>query len=285
MWLVYPLIPEDVRQARRGLAVLLASSVLWYAAFAGVLVVWSGPLLNKVNAKFAPMPYEPTNWPSIFVLLAAVVATGLLRLLGYRMVRNVAGAVGAGEGLFIAGIGAVIWIGMIGMLYFGFSGLLAVAGVFAAAAELRFVRFPAQIFGLVVSAKAVTRVSWYFWGRTAWLAVVLFAGLVMLASHVSGEPLENTRETHGLDRPLEGHSPEFQFWTGVRNVMRIIFNALALTAIVTTPLVVAGYWTILIKTRNTVPKLLDPNAPLPPTPPPDREGYNYLKTILQNPGL
>ncbi len=285
MWLVYPVLPDDIRQARRGLLVLLASSALWFVAVAVVLALWPDAILYKVRAKFEPLPYEPTKWPPILTLLAAVAVTGVLRICGYRLVRNAAGAVGAGDGLYIATIGAGVWIATIGMLYFGISGLLAVVAAFSAAAELRFVRFPSQLFGLVVSEKATRQVSWYYWARTAWLALVLFAGLVMLVAHVSIEPLDGTRDMHGLARPLDSPSPDFQFWTGLRNVCRILFNALAMTAIVTLPVVVGGYWAILLKTRKHIAKLLDPNAPLAPTPPPDREGYDYLRQILKNPGM
>ena len=271
MWLVYPVTRDDIRRSRQGIILLLVASAVWYLTLALVLAIWADPVLYKVKQKFLSLPHQKTVWPPFLTLMVGFLLAGGLRLLGYRLCRNVAGAVGAADGIALATIGALAWISGMGTLYFGFSGLLAVVMVFGTAGELRFVRFAAALFGMVISPKQVRRLTWFFYARTAWLAIVLFAGLLMLCAHILTDIPKNP-----------GRSWE-QSVANVNNVLRIGFNVLAVTAIVTLPVITAAYWMILLTIRSTVGRLLDPTGPAVTPVEPPREGYDLLKQVLNSP--
>lgn len=271
MWLVYPVTPDDVRDTRRGVAALLVGSAVWYGALAAVLAVWADDVLIKVRNKFDTYPFMETNWIPFLILLAALVAAGGLRLLGYRLCRNVAGAVGSGDGLFHALIGGAIWTAAFLMLYFGFSGLLALVMAVGTAFEMKFLRFPGQLFGMVVSPIAVRRLSWFFYARTAWLAAVVAAALVLLIAHIL------------VDIPRNPGGPYEATVSRVNGVLKVVFNGFAVFAIVLLPAITFGYWAILRGIYQNVDKLLDPNGPAVMPEAPEREGHDLLKQVLQPP--
>lgn len=271
MWLVYPVTMDDVRDTRRGVIALLSGSAVWYGTLAAVLAVWAEDVLLKVRNKFDVMPWQETNWAPFLVLMGGLGVAGLLRFVGYRLCRNVAGAVGAGDGLFLAVIGGGVWVGSFLMLYFGFSGLLALVMVVGTAFELKFLRFPGQLFGMVVSPAAVRRLNWFFYARTAWLGAVVAAALVILVAHVL------------MDIPKNPNGPYEQTVVRVNGVLKVVFSALAAFAIVTLPLITLGYWAILFAVYRSVGRLLDPNGPTVMPEPPEREGYDLLRQVLQPP--
>ncbi len=51
----------------------------------------------------------------------------------------------------LAQIGGLIWLGACLTVYFGFTGFLGIVTAFGTAFELKFLRFPTQLFGMVVS--------------------------------------------------------------------------------------------------------------------------------------
>ncbi len=271
MWLVYPLTEDDTRKCRRGVIVLLAASATWYSTLAAALAVWPDQLLFKVRAKFEDLPEPPKDWTPFVVLLAGFVLAGLLRALGYRLCRNVAGAVGAGEGLSLAQLGVLLWLAACGTVYFGFTGFLAVVTALGTAVELKFLRFPVQQFGMVVSLRAVRRVYWFFYARTVWLILVILAGVVLLAAHSLSEI------------PRNPGGPWEHSLTRINGVLKVVFNGLAGAVVVTLPAITAGYWAILYELYASAERLLDPKGPVVPPQPPVKDGFDQLKHVIHNP--
>lgn len=271
MWLVYPLTPTDIRHARRGIVLLLAASALWYITLAIGLAVWTDPILNKVRSKFIMMEFEPRRWDWFLFLLTGFVLAGGLRLLGYRCARNVGAAVGAVDGMTLAEIGGLIWLGACLTVYFGFTGFLGIVTAFGTAFELKFLRFPAQLFGMVVSLRSLRWLNWYFYARSVWLGAVIAAGLLMLIAHILS------------DLPRHEGGTWEQSIVRVNNLLGTLFYILAWTAIVTLPFLTAGYWAILYRMYVVADRLLDPNGPVVAPEPPVKPGFDQLKHVLHNP--
>ncbi len=269
MWLMYPLQADDIRSARRGVAALLAASTVWYVSLAGVLAVWPDPILSKVRNKFMEVPYEANNWLPFLILLAAFTLSGGLRALGYRLGRNVTGAMAVPEATHVAMLGAGLWLAACGTVYIGFTGLLALITALGTAVELRFLRYPAALFGLVVSPRAARRVGYYFKARAAWLGIVIAAGLVILLSHAVN------------DIPRYPGGPYEATIQRVTGGLHLAFRGLAGFAVVTLPVVTAMYWVILFGVHSAVGKLLDPSGPVAQEEPPPRPGFDQLKQVLQ----
>ncbi|OWK43770.1 hypothetical protein [Fimbriiglobus ruber] len=271
MWLVYPIDEDDIRDTKRGILVLLSASALWYSTLAVALMLWDNVLLMKVRNKFTMVSEGEKNWTPFIVLLGAFVAAGLLRMLGYRLTRNVGGACAAGDGVHIAILGAGLWLAASGTVYIGFTGLLAVVTALGTVMELRFLRFPASLFGMVVSQEAVRRVGWYFYARMAWLIVVILAALVLLGAHVA------------MDIPRKADGPVEQSVARVTAVLKPVFNILAGLAVITLPLLTAAYWAILYGIHQTVGRLRDPNGPVVTPEAPVKAGFDQLKSVLKQP--
>ena len=269
MWLMYPLHADDIRSARRGVVALLAASTVWYVSLAAVLAVWTDPVLFKVRNKFMAVPAEEKNWLPFLILLAAFTAAGGLRALGYRLGRNVTGAVAVPEATNVAMLGVVLWLGACGTVYIGFTGLLALITALGTAVELRFLRYPVALFGLVVSPRAARRVGYYFTARAVWLGVVIAAALVMLVSHAVNDIPRN---------PGGPYEATIQRVTGG---LHVAFQGLAGFAVLTLPVVTAMYWGILFGVHSAVGKLLDPDGPVAQEEPPPRPGFDQLKQVLQ----
>lgn len=269
MWLMYPLQADDIRSARRGVVALLAASTVWYVALAGVLAAWPASVLDKVRNKFVDVPYEPNNWLPFLILLAAFAAAGGLRALGYRLGRNVTGAVAVPEATSIAMLGVILWLGACGTVYIGFTGLLALVTALGTAVELRFLRYPVALFGLVVSPRAARRVGYYFAARAAWLGVVVAAALVILVAHAVN------------DLPRAPGGPYEATIQRITGGLHVAFRGLAGFAVLTLPLVTAMYWLILFGVHSAVGKLLDPGGPVAQPEPPPRPGFDQLKQVLQ----
>ena len=269
MWLMHPIDRDDVQSARRGVALLLTASALWYAALLTVAAVGSGPVLEKVQGKFQELPEGPRNVVPLLVLIAAWGLSGGLRLLGYRLARSLAGALGTPESVTLALLGAVLSAGAVGTMKFGVTGLLAVVAAGGAALELRFLRFPATLFGLVVSADAVRGVNRYFTLRSLWLAFVLPPALMMLLAHIL------------IDIPSNEGGPYQHAIRTVNGLLWPVFRVFAVLALATLPVVVAAYWAILYRLYHALPRILDPNGPTVEMPPPVKPGFDQLKQVLQ----
>ncbi len=271
MWLVYPLTPTDIRHARRGLVLLLAASALWYITLLIGLAVWTDPILNKVRSKFVMMEFEPRRWDWFLFLLTGFVLAGGLRLLGYRYTRTVGAAVGAVDGMTLAQIGGLIWLGACLTVYFGFTGFLGMVTAFGSAFELKFLRFPTQLFGMVVSLRSLRWLNWYFYARSVWLGAVTLAGLILLIAHIL------------MDLPRHEGGTWEQSITRVNNLLSTSFYVLAWAAIVTLPILTVGYWAILYRMYVVADRLLDPNGPVVAPEPPVKPGFDQLKHVLHNP--
>ncbi len=269
MWLMYPVSADDVRSARRGVVALLAASAVWYVTLAGVVAVWTDSIMAKVRNKFADVPPQETDWLPFLILIAAFTLSGGLRALGYRLGRNVVGALAQPQAAGVAMLGAVLWLAAAGTVYIGFTGLLALITALGTAVELRYLRYPATLFGLVVSPAAAARVDWYFRARAAWLGVVILASLVMLVSHgVNDIPRH------------QGGTWETTITT-VTGTMHVAFKVFASVALVTLPVLTAAYWFILMRTHAAVGRLLDPNGAVEQPEPPARPGFDQLKQMLR----
>ena len=268
MWLMYPILPSDIRAARRGVLALLAGSAVWYGTLALVLARWAGPILDKVRNKFDEIDATETNWTPILILLVAYTLAGASRALGYWLGKNVTGAIAHPESSDVGVLGVVLWLAAAGTVKIGFTGLIGFVAALGTAAELRFLRYPSTLFGLVVSARAQTWVARYFWARVAWLGVVIAASLVMLASHGL------------LDIPRHAGGPWEASILRVIASLRVVFNVLCAAALVTLPILTAGYWLILFGVYNSVHRLTDPNGPIPQPEPPKRPGFDQLKSVL-----
>lgn len=270
MWLVYPVTRDDTRATRRGVVALLAGSAVWYAALAAVLAVWSDPVLAKVRIKFFYQDL-PKNWTPFLVLLGAFVLSSLLRVVGYRLCRNVGWAVGAGEGLTLSQLGTVLYLAACGTVYIGFSGEIAIVAAFGSAVELKFLKFPAQLFGMVVSQRAVRWVSRLFYARLLWLGLVFVAGMVLLAAHIL------------TDLPRPDGSPTDVMVHRTNGTLQVVFNVIAGACAAALPALVLGYWLTLLGIYKSVERLLDPNGPVVPPEPPVKAGFDQLKHVLHNP--
>jgi hypothetical protein len=279
MWLLYPITTENIRHARIGVSLLIASSAVWYLTLAVVLALWSDQVLYKVTSKFYVIPELPKNWVPFLTLLAGYTVAGCLRLLGYRLSSNVAWAVGAGDALNITMIGALVWLGACGSLIFGFSGFLGLIPAIGTLMEQRLIRYSGQVFGLVLSLRSVKQLTWFLYARLAWCGIVFLAGMIMLFSHVF---IDWPRpENIGLS---EGVSSPTALWVNrITTVLASIFNVLAVIAILAHPFLTAGYWMMLVSLYKSLPLLLDPNGPTVPIVETDKPGFNQLKNILQNP--
>ena len=269
MWLMYPIDADDVRAARRGVRLVFAASAVWYAGFALVTAFGSGPVLEKLYGKFEESPEGPRNVVPLPALLAAWALSGGLRLLGYRLTRTLAGALGTPESVSLATVGAVVSVGAVVTIKFGVTGLLALVAVAGAALELRFLRFPATLFGMVVSADAVRWVNRYFWARAAWLALLVPPALVLLVAHILTDIQYN-----------EGGPYQHAIRT-VNGLLYPVFRAFGLLALGAMPTVVALYWVTLFRLDRALPRILDPNGPTVSLPPPVKPGFDQLKQVLQ----
>jgi hypothetical protein len=269
MWLMYPVDERDVRRARQGVLVLFAASVLWYSALAAVAAFGSGPVLDKVVGKFVELPPKTPNLKPILFLIAAWGGAGAMRLVGYRLMRNVAGALGTPEGVALALLGGVVAAGAVGTIKLGVTGMFALVAVAGAAFEMRFLRVPATLFGLVVSAGAVRAVHRYFWVRTAWLGVVVFPALLMLVAHIL------------TDVPAHEGGPYQHAIRSINGLLYPIFRAFSLLIAVTLPLLVVAYWALLRQLYLALPRVLDPQGPTVQLPPPVKPGFDQLKQVLQ----
>ena len=269
MWLMYPIGPEDIRTARRGVWVLLAASVTWYVALFTLLAAFGDPILDKVHGKFIEIPDTGSSKLPLFALLLAFAFTASLRLLGYRMCRVAAGALAVPESVSMGLLGAAVYLGACGTIYFGFTGLLALVAVCGSAAELKFLRFPATLFGLCVSQDAVRKLNWYFRARAIWLGLVVPAGLIMLLAHIL------------IDIPAADGGPYQHTIRTLNGMLHTLFKVLAILALLTLPVLVGSYWVLLFAVQATLPRILDPNGPVVPPPQPPKPGFDQLKEVLQ----
>jgi hypothetical protein len=279
MWLLYPISQENIRDARRGVLLLLFASALWYVTLAAVLTIWSHQILHKVFSKFAIIPDIPKSTTPFLVLLIGFTLAGGLRLLAYRLSSNIAWAVGAGDALNVTMLGALVWLAACGSVYFGFSGFLGIIPAVGTMMEQRLIRYAGQVFGLVVSQRSVRQLTIFFYARLGWCAIVFFAGMAMLFSHaiIDWPRPENAGIADGVTSPTA-------IWVNrYTQIFGTIFNILAVTAVVTLPLLTAGYWIMMLSLYNSLPRLLDPNGPSVPMLEADKPGFNQLKNILQNP--
>ena len=269
MWLVYPITKPDIRSARCGILLLLTASAVWYLGMAGVLAVWQHDIMLKVNNKFTELDPTQTNWKPFLVLLGVFCLAGLLRLIGYRLCRNVAGAVGAADGLFVALIGGVIWGMAAGTLIFGFSGMLAFVMACGTALELKFLRFAGQVYGMVVSPQALRRLTWYFHARTAWLMAVIVAALLLLIAQIL------------TDIPKNPNGPIERTVNNVNHTLETLFDAVSVIVILTLPAMTLAYWAMLFVLYGSLDKLLDPKGPAVQPDGGPRPGHDLLKEVLQ----
>jgi hypothetical protein len=266
---MYPIQPNDVRNARRGIVVLGLSSVLWYLSLIGLLLFFTDTIMNKIHGKFVDLADTGQSKLPLLALLAALAGTGALRLLGYKLCQVVAGALAVPESISLGLAGAAIYICAVGTIYFGFTGLLALVAVFGAAVELRFLRFPATLFSLVVSPEAVKKVHWYFYARTAWFCLVVPAGLIILLAHIL------------IDIPRNEGGPFEKTILLLNSILYVVFKILAFLAIGTLPIVVVGYYAVLYTAHRYLERILDPNGPRVQLAPPEKPGFSQLKEVLQ----
>ena len=277
MWLVYPVTPVEVRQARRGVVLLLAASAVWYLALAGVVTVSTYDVLYRVRAKFVPVAEEevlrmgPRKGWFFALCLALAVAAGL-RFFGYRLLRNVAGAVAAGGGVQLAvyGVGVTLLTPLV-VPVGGLGGLLALVMAVGAALELQFLLAPAQLFGLVVSAEAARRVNLLRRAWLVWLVLVAITALLLLVSQGFN------------DLPRNPGTPTDRLAIGVCGTLRVAFDLLAGLELLAVPMLAAGYWVTLLGVYASVHRLTDPSGAVAAPPPADPKPINQLKDLLQNP--
>lgn len=269
MWLMYPIGDDDIRDARRGVLLLAASSALWYLSLLVLLTLFSDAILEKINGKFVELPDATNRQLPLFLLLAAFAATAALRLLGYRLCRVTTGAMAVPESVSLSLMGAAIYLGACGTIYFGFSGLFALVAVCGSYAELKFLRFPATLFGLCVSPEAVNKLNKYFVARSIWLALIVPAGLIMLLAHIL------------IDIPTAEGGPYQHTIRTLNGFLHIVFKVLVLLALGTLPFLVGAYWLILYALHATLPRILDPNGPIVPQQQQPKPGFDQLKQVLQ----
>jgi hypothetical protein len=277
MWLMYPVTPAEVRQARQGVVCLLAASAVWFLTAAAVVAVRADDILYRVRAKFEAVPDEVREVMSprkgwFYVLAVALALSCGLRFLGYLRLKNVAGAVAAGDGirLGIAGVAVSVCTPLV-LPVGGLGGLLAVVMAVGAALELQFLRAPAQLFGLVVSAEAAKRVALLRTGWVAWLLAVAVTALLLLVSQGFNDLVRNPG------------TPTDRLATSVCGALRLTFNVLATLELLTLPVLVGGYWLTLLGLYSAADKLTDPRGAIAAPPPPDSRPVNLLKDVLQNP--
>lgn len=269
MWLVYPITDSDVRNARRGITLLYLASALWFVSMAGVLAVWQNDIMLKVENKFTELEPAPTNWKPFLILLAVFCLVGLMRLIGYRLCRNVAGAVGAADGLLVALIGGVVWGMAAGSLAFGFSGMLAFIMACGNALELKFTRFVGQVYGMVVSSVAVRRLTYYFYARTVWLILVIVASLLLLIAQIL------------TDIPKHPNGPIEHTILNVNHIVELLFDLVCVIVIVSMPALTLAYWAMLYVLYGSFDKLMDPNGPAVQPDVGPQPGHDMLKNVLQ----
>ncbi len=269
MWLMYPVLGGDVRRARAGVGVLIGASLVWYVALTGVVAVWPDAVLSKVRNKFAEVPGAATNWTPFLILLVAFSLAGCLRALGYRLSRNVTGALAVPESTDLGTLGVFLWLAACGTIYVGFSGLIGLVAALAGLLELRFQRYPAALFQLTVGPQAVRLVGWYVRLRTLWLGVVIAASLVILVAHGV------------IDIPRAAGGPNEATILRVTSTLKVAFNALASAALITLPLLTVAYFYLLGRTYNALPRLTDPNGAVPQAEPPPKPGFDQLKEALR----
>lgn len=277
MWLMYPVTATEVRQARQGVVALLAASAVWYLAAAAVVAVSVDDVMFRVRAKFQTLPdevYEQMGprkgW--FYALCLALAASAGLRFVGYLRLRNVAGAVAAWDGirLGIAGMCVTLCTPLV-VPVGGLGGLLALVMAAGAALELQFLRVPAQLFGLVVSADAARRVAHLRTAWLVWLVAVAVTALLMLVSQGVN------------DLPRNPGSPTDKLVAQVCGGLRVAFNLLAALELLTAPVLVGGYWLALLGVYRYAGRLTDPKGAVAAPPPPDPKPINVLKDVLQNP--
>ena len=277
MWLMYPVTPTEVRQARQGVAALLAASAVWYLTLAGVAAVRGGDVLYRVWAKFEVVPDEVKDVMSprkgwFYVLCLALLAAAGLRFVGYRLLRHLAGAVAAGDGVNLAVYGVVVAVCTpLVVPVGGLGGLLALVMVVGAALELQFLRAPAQVFGLVVSADAARRVARLRTAWLVWLIGVAVAALLMLVA----QGFNDLARSPG--------TPTDKLAATACGYLRAAFTLVAGLAVAAVPVLVGGYWLTLVTLYAAADRLTDPKGAIAPPPPADPQPLNRLKDLLQNP--
>ncbi len=277
MWLMYPVLSTDVRQARQGVVAMLAASAVWYLAAAGVVAISANDVMFRVRAKFQTLPdaeYElmgPRKGWFYALCLALAVSAGL-RYLGYQRLKNIAEAVSAGDGirLGILGLCVTLCTPLVVPLG-GLGGLLALVMVAGAAVELQFLRVPAQLFGLVVSPAAAQQVARLRLAWLVWLVVVALTAMVLLVSQGVN------------DLPRSPGSPTDKLVASVCSGLCTAFYALAVLELLTVPILVGGYWLALLGVHRYADRLTDPRGAVAAPPPPDTRPINVLKDVLQNP--
>jgi len=269
MWLMYPIGPEDIRTARRGVWLLMAASGLWYFALFFLLSIYTDPILEKINGKFVELPNATDNKMPLYLVLLAFGLTGAMRLLGYRLCRVTAGALAVPESVSLGLLGAAVYVGACGTIYFGFTGLFALVAVCGSAAELKFLRFPATLFGLCVSHDAVRKLNWYFLARSVWLALIVPAGLLMLLAHIL------------IDIPAADGGPYQHTIHTLNGFLYILFKVFVLLVLLSLPVLIGCHWLLLFALQAMLPRVLDPNGPVVPPQPPPKPGFEQLKEVLQ----
>ncbi len=100
---------------------------------------------------------------------------------------------------------------------------------------------------------------------------MILAGLILLIAHIL------------MDLPRHEGGPWENTITRVNGLLSTLFYALAWTAVVTLPVLTAGYWAILYRMYVVADRLLDPNGPVVAPEPPEKPGFDQLKHVLHNP--
>ena len=277
MWLMYPVTPVEVRQARQGVVALLAASAVWYLTLAGVVVVSASDVLFRVQAKFVQVPedvYERMaprkGW--FYALCLALALAAVLRFVGYLRLKNVTGAVGAGDAhpLAVLGVAVTLATPLIVPLG-GLGGMLALVMAAGTVLELQFLRGPANLFGLVVSATASRRVDRLRLAWLVWLVAVAVTALLMLVAQGFN------------DLPRNPGTPTDKLALGACGGLRVAFNLLAGLELLAVPALVGGYWLTLFGVYSAAGKLADPRGAIAAPPQQDHRPLNQLKDLLQNP--
>jgi hypothetical protein len=269
MWLMYPIDAQDVRSVRRSILLLIAGSVIWYVSLILVCLAFGDVMWTRIHGKFVDMPPNTTTKLPLLALMSLYAVYASSRFLAYRMSRNVFGGLGVPESESWASAGVALSILSLGTINFGFTGLLALTAVAGAAMELKYMRFPATLFGMVVSPEAVRRVNLYFWVRTFWMALIVPTAMIFLIAHILTE-LPKT----------EGGIYEHQINT-LNRILYDLFKGLSLLAVMALPVVLGMYYMILWKVYGSVERILDPNGPKVQPPEPPKPGFDQLKQVLQ----
>ena len=277
MWLMYPVTPTEIRQARQGVVALLAASAVWFLTAAAVVAVRAGDILYRVRAKFEAVSDDERAVMSprkgwFYVLCVALAVAAGLRFVGYLRLKNVAGAVAAGDGIRLGvwGVCVTLCTPLI-VPVGGLGGMLALVMVAGAALELQFLRAPAQLFGLVVSADAARRVALLRNGWIAWLLAVAVTALLLLVAQGFNDLVRNPG------------TPTDRLALGVCGALKVTFNVLATLELLAVPVLVGGYWMTLLGVYTAADRLTDPRGAIAAPPPPDNRPVNRLKDVLQNP--